>query len=79
MNDTIYEKMSDLLLFSVGFKKGDKVYLKYSRGQDELALNITEKAYRGGAEYVLQESIDERFKALALLSERDTYRFPDFV
>ncbi len=79
MNDSIYEKMADLLLFSVGFKKGDKVYLKYSRGQDELALKITEKAYKGGAEYVLQEQIDERFKALALLSDRDVYWFPDYL
>lgn len=79
MNDTIYGKMSDLLLFAVGFKKGDKVYLKYSRGQEELALKVTEKAYKGGAEYVLQEVIDDRFKAAALLAERENFWFPDYL
>ena len=33
MNDIIYGKMADLLLFAVGFREGDKIYLKYDRGQ----------------------------------------------
>jgi len=79
MNDTIHSKMADVLLFAVGFKPGDRVSLKYDRGQEDIALKITEKAYTRGADYVLAECIDARFKALALLAERDTYRFPDYL
>ncbi len=77
MNDTIYGKMADLLLFAVGFKKGDKIFLKYDRGQDDLALKVAEKAYLGGAEYVHAESADARFNARAILSGRDSFRFPE--
>lgn len=77
MNQTIYGKMADLLLFAVGFRRGDKIYLKYDRGQEELALLVTDKAYAGGAQYVLAEIADARFTALGVRAERDASWFPE--
>ncbi len=77
MNDIIYGKMADLLLFAVGFREGDKIYLKYDRGQEDLALLLAEKAYAGGARYVLPEAADARFTALSVRPGRDSNWFPE--
>lgn len=79
MNQKIFEKISDLLLFAIGFEKGDKLFLKLDFDQRETALVLSEKAYKGGASYVHFQYTDEILQAQAIAGSREEFWFPSFM
>lgn len=78
MNPSIMNKISDLMLFAVGFKEGDKLYLKFENNLRGTALAISEKAYKRGAQYVHLEYDDAIIQAQAIAGRQKDFFFPSF-
>ncbi|MBN1646916.1 MAG: aminopeptidase [Spirochaetales bacterium] len=79
MNERIYEKIADLLLFAVNFRKEDKILLFCDVDQREAALHVAEKAYRDGAAWVDLRMIEPRMEYYAIQGSRKAFWFPDYI
>lgn len=66
------------MLFAVGFKEGDKLYLKFENNLRDTALAISEKAYKKGAAYVHLEYDDAVIQAQAIAGAQKDFFFPTF-
>lgn len=78
MYEEYFEKIADLLLFAVNFKKGDKISLTIDAGYRELAGCIARQAYQGGARYVDVSYTDEFLQAAAIAGSSDEFWFPEY-
>ena len=78
MNDKIYTKISELLLFAVNFMPGDKIQINIDTDLRHAALNLADLAYSRGAEYVSIAYIDADLDSLAIKGKNENFHFPAY-
>ncbi|MDA3849799.1 MAG: aminopeptidase [Spirochaetaceae bacterium] len=79
MNKDLYNKITDLLLFAVGFQRGDKLNIRVDFDQREVALAVSEKAYKQGAAFVKLDYSDAVLQAQAIAGTEEKFIFPDYL
>lgn len=79
MNDEIFSKISELLLFAVQFQKGDKIIINTDIDQRTAAVNLAELAYQKGAAYVNIYNYSQDLEAAAIKGKQDDFFFPEYL
>ena len=79
MYERYYEKIADLLLFSLNFQRGDKLSIFIDYDCREVAKVVTAKAYGGGAAYVDLFYNDTFLQAEAIRGIPGDFWFPRYL
>ena len=79
MNQKIYDKIADLLLYSVNFREGDKIRLALDFNCREIARSLAYRAYARGASWVELEYRDQFLQAAAIAGTVSEFTFPAYL
>ncbi|WP_028974739.1 aminopeptidase [Spirochaeta cellobiosiphila] len=79
MLNKYYDKISELLLFGINFRKEDKISITIDHDQRELAKHLVRLVYNKGASYVKLNYIDKFLDAAAIGGSREEIFFPNYL
>ena len=78
MNKEYYDKIADLMLFSINLKEGDKINIQLDSDCRDAVKSIAYKAYEQGAAYVGLRYIDNFLHAAAINAGKSKIDYPEF-
>ncbi|HAK47553.1 MAG TPA: hypothetical protein DCO79_16730 [Spirochaeta sp.] len=73
-----YDKIADLMLFSIDFKEGDKLIVTLNHDCREAVKNLVYKAYEEGAAFVALRYMDDFVNAAAIRAGKNSVDYPDY-
>ena len=79
MNKEYYDKIADLMMFSVSLKKGDKLNIQLNHDCRDAVKSLVYKAYERGASWVGLRYIDDFVNAAAIKAGRKSVEYPSYI